>query len=111
MEPRMKQINDHIYSFFNFLCKETFSFSNANLETQLNTISFLKLTKENNQTLDGRTTEEELLIALESMENNKSGNDGLTKEFYITFWNEVKMPLLLAIEKAYLVKQLSASKK
>ena len=46
------------------------------------------------------------------MENNKSpGNDGLTKEFYITFWNEVKVPYLLAIGKAYLVKQLSASQK
>ena len=44
------------------------------------------------------------------MENNKSlGNDGLTKEFYITFWNEVKTPLLLATEKAYLIKQLSTS--
>ena len=44
------------------------------------------------------------------MENNKSlGNDELTKEFYITFWNEVKVPLLLTIEKAYLAKQLSAS--
>ena len=104
MKPRMKKINYHIYSFFNYLCKETFSFSNANLETYLNTISFPKLTKENSETLDGGTTEKELLIALESMENNKSG-----KEFYITFWNEVKMPLLLAIEKAYLVKQLSAS--
>ena len=46
------------------------------------------------------------------MENNKSpGNDGLVKEFHITFWNEVKVLLLLAIEKAYLVKQLSASQK
>ena len=46
------------------------------------------------------------------MENNKSpGNDGITKEFYITFWNEVKVPYLLAIGKAYLVKQLSASQK
>ena len=45
------------------------------------------------------------------MENNKSpGNDGLTKEFYITFWNKVKAPLLV-IEKAYLVKQLSTSQK
>ena len=33
------------------------------------------------------------------------------KEFYITFWNEIKAPLLLAIEKAYFVKQLSASQK
>ena len=45
------------------------------------------------------------------MENNKSpGIDGLTKEFYITFWNELKAPLL-ATEKAYLVKQLNASEK
>ena len=46
------------------------------------------------------------------MENNKSpGNDELKKEFYITFWNEIKAPLLQAIAKAYLVKQLSASQK
>ena len=46
------------------------------------------------------------------MENNKSpGNYGLTKEFYLTFWNEIKAPLLLTIEKANLVKQLSASQK
>ena len=46
------------------------------------------------------------------MENNKSsGNYGLTKEFHITFCNEVKIPLLLAIDKAYLPKQLTASQK
>ena len=104
------EINNHIYSFFNYLCKETLSFSTNNLETYLNTISFPKLTKEKSKTLDGGITEKELLIALQSMENNKSpGNDGLTKEFCITFWNEIKAPLLLPIEKAYLVKQLSSS--
>ena len=46
------------------------------------------------------------------MENNKSpGNDGLIKEFYLTFWNEVMAPLLLKIEKAYLIKQLNALQK
>ena len=46
------------------------------------------------------------------MENHKSpGNNGLTKEFYITFSNDINTPLLLAIEKAYLVKQLSALQK
>ena len=30
---------------------------------------------------------------LKSMENNKSpGNDGLSKEFYEYFWNEIKNP-------------------
>ena len=67
--------------------KETWSFSSNNLETYLNTISFPKLTKEKSKT-DGGITGKELLVALQSMENNKSpGNDGLTKEFYITFWN------------------------
>ena len=33
-------------------------------------------------------TEDELLISLKSMQNNKTpGNDGLTKEFYEAFWN------------------------
>ena len=106
------EINNHIYSFFNYLYKETLSFSGNNLETYLNTISFPKLTKGKSKTLGGGITEKELLIALQSMENNKSpGNDGLTKEFYITFWNEVKVPLILAIEKAYLVKQLGAWQK
>ena len=96
----------------NYLFKETLSFFSNNLETYLNTISFPELTKGKSKTLDGRITEEELLIALQSMENNKSpGNDGLTKEFYTTFWNEVKAPFLLAIEKAYLVKQLNTSQK
>ena len=106
------EINNHIYSFLNYLYKETLSFSSNNLETYLNAISFPKLTKEKSKTLDGGITEKELLIALQSMKNNKSpGNDGLTEEFYITFWNEVKVSLLLAIEKAYLVKQSSASQK
>ena len=105
------EVNNHFYSFFNYLYKET-SFLSNNLETYLNTISFPKLTKEKSETLDGGITEKELLIALQSMENNKSPeNDGLTKEFYIPFLNEVKVSLLLAIEKAYLVKQLSASQK
>ena len=94
------------------MSKETLSFSSNNLETNLNTVSFPKLTKEKSKTLDSGITEKEMFIALQGMENNKSsGNDGLTKEFYITFWNEVKAPLLLAIEKAYLVKQLSTSQK
>ena len=52
-----------IYSFFNYLYKET-SFSSNNLETYLNIISFPKLTKEKSKTLDGGITENELFIAL-----------------------------------------------
>ena len=106
------EINNHIYLFFSIICIiKTLSFSSANSETYLfHTLSFTKLTNEKSKTLDVGVTEKNLLISLKSMENNKSpGNDELTKEFYITFWNEVKIPLLLAKEKAYLLIQLSAS--
>ena len=44
-------------------------------------------------------TEDELLITLKSMQNNKTPvNDGLTKEFYETFWNERKNVLLKSLK-------------
>ena len=46
------------------------------------------------------------------MENNKSpGNDGLSKEFYGCFWNEIKNPFLASIHKAFLNQELSSSQK
>ena len=64
--------------------KETLSFSSKNLQTYLNTSHFQNLPKKKSNTLEGGITQKELLIGLQSMENNKSpGNDGLTKEFYI----------------------------
>ena len=42
------------------------------------------------------------------MQNNKSpGNEGLTKEFYETFWNEIKHPFMNSIMKARETKKLS----
>ena len=41
-------------------------------------------------------TEKELFEALKSMPNDKSpGNDGLTKEFFETFWSEVKKNIFI----------------
>ena len=47
------------------------------------------------------------------MQNIKlPGNDGLImKEFYARLWNDVKIPLLLATEKTWLVMQLRVSQK
>ena len=76
------EINNHIYYFFKYLYKETLSFSSNNLETNLNTISFPKLTKGKSKTLDGGITEKRTARCITKYENNKlPGNDGLTKEF------------------------------
>ena len=50
--------------------------------------------------------------ALKKMFNNKlSENDGLTKEFYEAFCNDLKAPLLLSVNKAFNIGELSTSRK
>ena len=46
------------------------------------------------------------------MENNKSPeNYGLSKEFYEYFWNEIKIPFLVSIHRAFLNRELRSSQK
>ena len=46
------------------------------------------------------------------MENDKSpGNDGLSKEFYEYFWNEIKNPFFASIHRAFLNRELRSSQK
>ena len=45
-----------------------------------------------------------------SMQNNKSpGNDALTKEFFVTFWEDIKDTFLNSCRTARLKKELSTS--
>ena len=43
--------------------------------------------------------------------NNSPGNDGLTKEFYETFCNEIKSPFMNSIMRAGEKKKLSTSQR
>lgn len=46
--------------------------------------------------------ETELFNSMKSMKNNKtSGNDGLTKEFYKTFLDEMKTPLMESFNQTF----------
>ena len=57
----------------------------------LNDLTVLSLTMEQSLSCEGNLTEKETYNSLISLENNKSpGNDGLTKEFYWTFWDDIK---------------------
>ena len=49
---------------------------------------------------------------MKSMKNNKTpGNDGLTKEFYETFWDKLKTPLMESINRDFYTKILSISQR
>ena len=74
----------------------------------LSKIKFPILTEEQSQTCEDPITESELLNTLKIMLINKSrGNDGLTKEFYEIFWEEIIIPLCNSITKSYQSGELS----
>ena len=61
-----------------------------------------KLTTKQKTFCDAHLNEEELFQTLKSFRKNKSpGLDGLTAEFYITFWDQLKHMLLLVYENSF----------
>ena len=61
---------------------------------------------------NSKIVKDELLISLNSTQNNKTpGNDGLTKEFYETFWNEIKHDFLKSLKQAKEKGQLNISQR
>ena len=70
------------------------------------------LTEEQSAKCEILISKDELIYSLKNMPRNKSpGNDGLTKEFYETFWDELKIPFIASLRKLFLKKELSNSQK
>ena len=50
---------------------------------------------------DKEITEKDIYDSMESMENDKSpGNAGLTREFYVTFWDDIKATFISSLKQA-----------
>ena len=66
-----------------------------------------KLTDEENLSCEGKLTKNECWIALSSMGNNTSlGNDGLSKESYIYFFDQIHNYLLVSLNYSFIHGQL-----
>ena len=105
------EINEQISLFYKNLFHENLSFSKTDLQNYLKTVSNPVLSKEQQDSYEGEITEKELLKALKSMENDKSpGNDGLSKEFYETFWTDIKTFFISSIKKSKEIKELCPHK-
>ena len=98
-------INQELECFYKNLFTEKSEFQNEDINAYLSQINILILTKEQSQTCEGPITEYELLNALKSMPNNKSPG----KEFYESFWEEIKIPLRNIITISYQNGELSTS--
>ena len=85
------EINKQIFSFYQSLFSRKVQFQTDIIEAYLDNIPLPKLTDEQALSCEGIISEDEVVKSLKSMNHNKSpGNDGLSKEFYECFWNEVK---------------------
>ena len=61
---------------------------------------------------DKELTEKDLYDSMKSIENDNSpGNDGLTKEFYVTFWEDIKATFIASLEQAKDREELSISQR
>ena len=84
--------------FYEQLFKKTICNANSKI-VFLDSISLPVINHDFFDVCENDLAENELLISLKSLQNNKtSGNDGLTKEFYETFWNEIKYVFLKSLK-------------
>ena len=61
---------------------------------------------------EAEITEDNLLVALKSMPNNKTpGNNGLPKEFYETFWEDIKNVFINSLKRSKIESSLSISQR
>ena len=96
-----------VRNFYVDLYKEE-ALDSASLETLLSRVN--KKVNGSNELLEGELTENELFKATKSMQDNKSpGADGLPKEFYVTFWEEIKGYLLEVFNESLRTGKLPAS--
>ena len=106
------QINHQLHHFYKTLFTEKRQVQNEDITAYLNQISIPILTGEQSQTCEDSISKNEFLKALKNLSNNKSpGNDGLTKEFYETFWKDLKKPLCPSITKTFHRGELSHTQK
>ena len=92
--------------------KPSLKYSTDNINHFLNTLDIPKLSADKIILSDIELTEKDLYDSMKSMKNDKSpGNDGLTKEFYVTFWDDIKATFVSSLKQARERKELSISQR
>ena len=108
-----KDINNELYLYYQNLFNERQHLSEHNIHIFLNTVSnFHQLSTEQSLECKKDISEKERLETLKSMLNDKSPeNDSLTKEFFETFWSEVKKTFLSCVSHPFNKGELCTSQR
>ena len=106
------EIMIHIKDFYSSLYKQRSSQTEAECLEYLSRINIPSLTQAESESCEGLLTKRECWEALSLMKNGKSpGNDGLTKEFYVCFFEEINQFLIEALNESFNLGQLSTSQR
>ena len=107
-----KEISKDIKAFYETRFKRNFLKTNVEKQRFLNSLSTETLTNEQYDLYENKISEIVLFDSMKSMKNNKTpSNEGLTKEFYETFWHELKTPLMESVNQTFHTKILSISQR
>ena len=107
-----KEINACICKFYKNLFKKNVYKSDSEKKSFLNSIALPNLTSKSFDICESEITEKDLITALKSMPYGKSpGHDGLTKEFYEHFWDDIKFYFINSLKQSKIEGNLSISQR
>ena len=107
-----KEISKCIKRFYGSLFKRASNMSTHECKRFLDSIPTPSVSLEQNEILAQDITLREIREALDSSENGKSpGNDGLSREFYLTYWDKIAPVMLDSFLDGYSKGFLSTSQR
>ena len=105
-------ILSELKSFYSNLYEQRSTKTKADCLHYISNFSVSKLSEEDRIICEGKLSKKECYDALLSLGNNKSpGNDGLSKEFYVCFCNEIHPFLIQALSHSFQHGELSISQR
>ena len=108
----LKEINACISKFYKNLFKKNVSKSDSEKKSFLDSIALPNLTSKSFDICESEIIEKDLITALKSMPYGKSpGHDGLTKEFYEHFWDDLKFYFINSLKQSKIEGNLSISQR
>ena len=94
------------------LFQKSIAKSVSDIKMFLSDIHLPTISDDNYNICEAEITEDNLLAALKSIPNNKTpGNDGLSKEFYGTFWEDITDVFINSLKQAKIEGSLSISQR